>query len=199
MNGSKNRRALTMLCMAAVMAALVAVGSKIPDIQIPSPLGTNRFHLGNVMCALSGLLLGPWWGGLAAGLGSAIFDLFDPLRIMEAPITFLTKGLYGVVAGTVFHRVFQGRSTYAHEAVASGAAAVSYIAVYLVKCFLYNGLLVKGLSPDAAWIAALGKLPFSLFNGIVAVIFAPILGVALHKALKAAHLEEKLGLPQKSG
>ena len=51
---------------------------------------------------------------------------------MEAPITFLTKGLYGVVAGTVFHRVFQGRSTYAHEAVASGAAAVSYIAVYLV-------------------------------------------------------------------
>ena len=55
------------------------------------------------------------------------------------------------------------------------------------------------VSPDAAWIAALGKLPFSLFNGIVAVIFAPILGVALHKALKAAHLEEKLGLPQKSG
>ena len=77
MNGSKNRQALTMLCMAAVMAALVALGSKL-EIQIPSILGTSRFHLGNVMCALSGLLLGPWWGGLAAGMGSAIFDLFDP-------------------------------------------------------------------------------------------------------------------------
>ena len=185
----KSRRALTMLCMAAAMAALVAVGSKIPDIQIPSPLGTNRFHLGNVMCALSGLLLGPWWGALASGLGSAIFDLFDPLRIMEAPITFLTKGLYGLVAGAVYFKVFKGRSNYVNEAVASGAAAVSYIAVYLAKCFFYNGLLVKGLSPDAAWIAALGKLPSSAFNGIVAVIFAPILGVALHKALKAARLE----------
>lgn len=198
MNQSKSRKIVLMICMAAAMAALVAVGSKIPDIQIPSPLGTNRFHLGNVMCALSGLLLGPWWGGLAAGMGSAIFDLFDPLRIMEAPITFLTKGLYGVVAGAVYFKVFQGRSNYVHEAVASAAAAVSYIAVYMVKCFLYNGLLVKGLAPDAAWIATLGKLPSSLFNGIVAVIFAPILGVALHKALKAAHLEEKLALPQSS-
>lgn len=194
MNESKRRQALTMLCMAAMMAALVAVGSKIPDIQIPSPLGTNRFHLGNVMCALSGLLLGPWWGGLAAGLGSAIFDLFDPLRIMEAPITFITKGIYGVVAGAVYFKVFKGRSNYVHEAVASGAAAVSYIVLYLAKSFFYNGLLIKGLSPDAAWLAVLERIPASAFNGIVAVIFAPILGVALHKALKAAHLEEKLAL-----
>ena len=33
------------------------------------------------------------------------------------------------------------------------------------------------------------KIPSSVFNGAVAVVFAPILGVALHKALKAAHLE----------
>ncbi len=188
MNGSKNRQALTMLCMAAVMAALVALGSKL-EIQIPSILGTSRFHLGNVMCALSGLLLGPWWGGLAAGMGSAIFDLFDPLRIMEAPITFLTKGMYGVVAGAVYFKVFKGKSSYVNEAAASALAAVSYIAVYLVKCFFYNGLLVKGLTPDGAWLGVLEKAPSSVFNGVVAVIFAPILGVALHKAMKAAHLE----------
>jgi uncharacterized membrane protein len=188
MNGSKNRQALTMLCMAAVMAALVALGSKL-EIQIPSILGTSRFHLGNVMCALSGLLLGPWWGGLAAGMGSAIFDLFDPLRIMEAPITFLTKGMYGLVAGAVYFKVFKGKSSYVNEAAASALAAVSYIAVYLVKCFFYNGLLVKGLTPDAAWLGVLEKAPSSVFNGVVAVIFAPILGVALHKAMKAAHLE----------
>lgn len=188
MNESKNRQVLTALCMAAVMAALVALGSKL-EIQIPSILGSSRFHLGNVMCALSGLLLGPWWGGLAAGIGSAIFDLFDPLRIMEAPITFLTKGLYGVVAGAVYFKMFKGKSNYVSEAVASALAAVSYIAVYLVKCFFYNGLLVKGLTPDGAWLGVLEKVPSSVFNGVVAVIFAPILGVALHKALKAARLE----------
>lgn len=188
MNESKNRQVLTALCMAAVMAALVALGSKL-EIQIPSILGSSRFHLGNVMCALSGLLLGPWWGGLAAGIGSAIFDLFDPLRVMEVPITFLTKGVYGVVAGAVYFKVFKGRSNYVNEAVASALAAVSYIVLYLAKSFFYNGLLIKGLSADAAWLAVLERVPSSVFNGVVAVIFAPILGVALHKALKAARLE----------
>ena len=196
MNESKNSRFLMKLCMAAAMAALVALGSKL-EIQIPSVLGSNRFHLGNVMCALSGLLLGPWWGALASGLGSAIFDLFDPLRIMESPITFVTKGVYGLVAGVVYFKVFKGRSNYVTEAVSTAAAAVSYIAIYLVKVFFYNGLLIKGLAPDAAWLAVLEKIPSSAFNGVVAVIFAPILGVALHKALKAAHLEEKLPLPSK--
>ncbi len=191
MNQSKSKKAVLMLCVTAMMAALVAVGSKA-EIQIPSILGSDRFHLGNVMCALSGLLLGPWWGALASGLGSAIFDLFDPLRIAEAPITFITKGVYGLVAGAVYFKVFKGRSNYVNEAVASGAAAVSYIVLYLAKSFFYNGLLIKGLTADAAWLAVLGRIPNSVFNGIVAVVFAPILGVALHKALKAAHLEEKL-------
>lgn len=192
MNQSKGKKAVLMLCVTAMMAALVAVGSKA-EIQIPSILGTNRFHLGNVMCALSGLLLGPWWGALASGLGSAIFDLFDPIRIAEAPITFVTKGVYGLVAGAVFFKVFKGRSNYINEAVATALAAVSYIAIYLTKSFFYNGLFLKGLTADAAWLAVLERIPNSAFNGIVAVIFAPILGVALHKALKAAHLEIVVG------
>ncbi|MCI8698540.1 MAG: ECF transporter S component [Oscillospiraceae bacterium] len=189
MHQSKDRKTLLILCMAAAMAALVALGSWI-QIQIPSILGTSRFHLGNVMCALSGLLLGPWWGALAAGMGSALYDLLlDPTRFAEFPITFLTKSVYGLAAGAVFFKVLKGKSNYVNEAIASAAAAVSYIAVYLVKCFFYNGLLIKGLTPGGAWLGVLEKVPSSLFNGVVAVIFAPILGVALHKALKAAHLE----------
>lgn len=193
MNQSKNRKTVLTICMVAMMAALVAVGSNIPNIQIPSPLGNNRFHLGNVICALSGLLLGPWWGGLSSGLGSAIYDLLmDPTRFADTPITFITKGLYGVVAGAVFFKVFKGESSYLAELTASAAAAATYIVVYLGKSFFYNGLLLQGLSADAAWLAVLGRAPSSLFNGIVAVIFAPILGLALHRALKAAHLEIKL-------
>ena len=178
MNQSKDRKTLLILCMAAAMAALVALGSGI-QIQIPSILGTSRFHLGNVMCALSGLLLGPWWGALAAGMGSALYDLLlDPTRFAEFPITFVTKSVYGLAAGAVFFKVFKGKSNYVNEAIASAAAAASYI---------------KGLTPGGAWLGVLEKVPSSLFNGVVAVIFAPILGVALHKALKAAHLETTVG------
>lgn len=189
MNESRNNKMISTLCMTAVMAALVAVGSWI-QIQIPSILGTSRFHLGNVMCALSGLLLGPWWGALGSGLGSALYDLLlDPTRFAEFPITFITKGVYGLVAGAVFFRVFKGRSNYVSEVVASALAAVSYIVIYLAKSFFYNGLLIKGLTAQAAWLGVLEKIPSSLFNGIVAVVFAPILGVAIHKALKSAHLD----------
>ncbi len=190
MEQSKNRSRVLKLCVVAVMAALVAVGSAVPNIQIPSPFGTNRFHLGNVMCALSGLLLGPWWGGLASGLGSALYDLLlDPTRFTEFAITFVTKGVYGLVAGAMFFKVFKGRSSYVNELASSAVAAVSYIVIYLVKSFFYNGLLIKGLTVGAAWLGVLERVPSSAFNGIVAVIFAPILGVALNKALKSAHLE----------
>ena len=75
---SKESKLIVKLCVAAMMAALVFVGNYI-RVMIPVSLGgTTAFTLANILCALSGLLLGPWWGGLAAGLGSAIFDMLDP-------------------------------------------------------------------------------------------------------------------------
>lgn len=189
---SETKKNMTLkLSVAAVMAALVFWGSQM-QIQIPAIVGFSRFHLGNIMCALSGLILGPWWGGLAAGLGSALFDVMNPAYIAEAPITFLTKGMYGLMAGLVFVYVFQRRSNYVTEAVSTICAAVSYIIIYLAKNFFYNNMLLAGLTASASWVAMLEKVPSALFNGSVAVIFAPILGVAINKALKAAHLDRLL-------
>ena len=50
-----------------IMAALVYVTSAFLQINIPTAIGSTRLHMGNVMCLLSGLLLGPLSGGLAAG------------------------------------------------------------------------------------------------------------------------------------
>lgn len=191
MNESKNRTLIVRICVVAVMAALVALSSKL-QIQVPAVVGVSRFHLGNTMCALSGILLGPWWGGLASGLGSIIFDLTDPMYIAETPITFVIKGLYGVVAGAIFFKVFRRKSNYVSEVVSTGAAAATYIILYLAKNFFYNGMLLHELSASASWVAMLQKAPSSVFNGVVAVIIAPILSVALYKALKAAHLDRIL-------
>ena len=179
------------LSITALMAALVFWGSQL-QVQIPSIVGFSRFHLGNIMCALSGLLLGPGWGGLAAGLGSMMFDCMNPAYVAEAPITFLTKGMYGLVAGLVFVYLFRRHSNYITEAVSTGVAAITYIAIYLLKNFFYNSILLEGLVPDAAWVAMLEKVPSALFNGTVAVLFAPILGVAINRAMKAAHLDRIL-------
>lgn len=191
MDLTRGHRRVLRLCVTAVMAALVLVASDL-QVQIPSILGMNRFHLGNSMCALSGILLGPWWGGLASGLGSALFDLTNPAYVASAPITLLTKGAYGLVAGAVFRYVFGRRSGYAAELASTAAAAAVYVVLYLGKKFFLDGLLVAGLNTATAWAAVAEAAPSALFNAAVAVVIAPILGVAVQRGLKAAHLERVL-------
>lgn len=77
--------------------------------------------------------------------------------------------------------------------VAAACAAVGYMLVYSVKVFFYNGMFIQGFTdPLQCWMLVGTKLPATLFNGIVAIIGAPILGVAIMKALRAAHLEKML-------
>ena len=192
MNQSKNRNKIVKLCVVAVMAVLVMAASKL-QIKVPALLGVSRFHLGNTLCAMSGILLGPWWGGLAAGLGSALFDVLDPMFITDAPITFVTKGLYGLISGLVFFKVFKRKSNYVTEVVATLCGAVTYIVLYLSKKYFLDALLVAGMDAAGAWLVVVEKVPSALFNGIVAVIFAPILSVAVSKALKRANLGHLIG------
>ena len=85
------------LAVLGMMTALVFAGNFF-RIIIPLSTGQTAFTLANIMCCLSGLLLGPI-GGLAAGLGSALYDLTNPLYASECWLTFLTKGAMGLGAG----------------------------------------------------------------------------------------------------
>ena len=84
-----------------LMAALVIAGSAARWI-VPLGGSDTTFHLGNVMCALAGILLGPVGGGLASAIGSALYDIiFFPAYFAESWITFLTKGALGLAVGLV--------------------------------------------------------------------------------------------------
>lgn len=174
------------LVLTALLAALTVAGSSL-RIKVPaSVVGTSAFHLGNILCALSGILMGPALGGLAAGLGSAIYDMFDPMYIAEAWLTFLMKGAYGVAAGLV---AWSGKQKwgYAKATVATTTGAVLYAALYLGKTYL-KGVYVKGLTSTAALLALAEKILPTTFNAVVAIVFAPILAVAIRKALEKNRL-----------
>ncbi len=198
MNGSKRKNLILKLCVTAVMTAIVFLGNYL-RITMPIAVGgVTAFTLANILCALSGILAGPWWGFLAAGLGSGLYDLTNPNYVAEAPITFFTKGMYGLVAGLVLYYVFvrllkRERSGYVPQLVSVICAAVSYLVVYSVKVFFYNGMLIEGYTTAVqCWAIVISKLPATLVNGALAVIFAPILGIAVCKGLKAAHLDRLL-------
>ena len=124
-------------------------------------------------------MLGPWYGALAAGLGSALYDCLNPLYIAECWITFLTKGAYGLVAGLLFWNVFKAnaaeKNVYGKAAIASAAGAVTYAVLYLLKSYL-KGIWVGGLTHSAALVSLAAKLP-------------PVLYTAIRAALKKSHLE----------
>ena len=68
------------------------------------------------------------------------------------------------------------------------ANIVAYALVYLLKSYFYNGILVGGLTPATALVTLGGKLPATIFNAVIAIIFAPVLAMAIQKALQKQHL-----------
>ena len=173
------------IAMAGLLAALTAVGSGL-RIVIPVSIGGNSaFHLGNIFCALSGILLGPGLGGIAAGLGSAIYDMTNPIYISECWLTFLMKGAYAVAVGLTFRHLHVGE--YLRDLISTAAGAVTYAILYLLKSFL-KAMIVSGVTAQAAIIAVGTKLPATVFNMSVAILIAPVLSIAIRKALKQNHI-----------
>ena len=184
---NKQKISTRKIVFVALMAALTVAGSAL-RITLPIDIaGTTSFHLGNIMCALSGLLLGPWLGGLASGLGSAIYDMTNPLYISECWITFLTKGAYGLAVGLVVWKA-RDKWGYGKATVATVAGALTYAVLYLSKSYFYSGLLLKGLTPAAALTTIIAKLPATTFNAVIAIVIAPFLAVNIRAALEHNHL-----------
>lgn len=182
---SKSTVSTKRIVFTALMAALTVAGSAL-RITIPVDIaGTTSFHLGNIMCALGGILLGPWYGALAAGLSSAIYDMMNPLYISEAWITFLTKAAYGLAAGLICRKAGWN---YARATAATVAGALTYAALYLAKTCFYSGMLLKGLPLEAAALTVVTKLPATTFNAVIAIVFAPMLAISIRTALEKNRL-----------
>ena len=174
--------------MLGMMTALV-FASNYARITMPIAIGgKTSFTLANIVCCLSGLLLGPI-GGLASGLGSALYDLTNPLFAPECWITFITKGIMGLAAGlAVRSSLGQDRLTYPRGLASAVTGCIAYYVLYFFKCFAYDGLLIEGLQPAVALGILPLKVPASIFNASVAIIAAPPLALAIRAALKRSGL-----------
>lgn len=176
MSTVKNKK-LYGVIIVGLMAALVYVGNYL-QIKIPNGGLVTRIHLGNSMCLLAGLLFGRLKGGLASGIGAALFDLFDPVYIVSAPYTFFSKFAMGFTAGHI-----RKHSTNEKSAVIGAAAAgqLVYIVLYLLKTFISQILLGEPVSV-ALKLTGVNALT-SAINGILACVIAVPLYFALSKAL----------------
>lgn len=152
------------LVTASLFAALCCVMTLA--VQIPSPM-EGYVHLGDSMVLLAGYLLPPLYGGLAAGIGSALADLFAGYT-HYALATFVIKMGMAVLASMVYRSM--GKKT--------GGMVLGGVLAEVLMVVGYFGFAALVLGNG--W-AAMASVPMNVVQGIFGVGAATALGTVLVK------------------
>lgn len=151
---------------AALVTALVCVATMI--IKIPSPL-KGYLNLGDCTVLLAGWMLPPAYGFLAAGLGSALADVFSGY-VTYAPATFVIKGLMALIA-FYGYKLLCGKTGNLSSKIISGVLAEI---VMILGYFVFEGFLY-GFAPS------LVNIPANGVQGIAGVVVGTVLVRLLEK------------------
>lgn len=151
----------------AMLTALICAATLL---NIPSPGGYS--NLGDCMVLLTVFLIGPYWGMLCGGLGSALADLVLGCAYY-IPGTLVVKGLSALIAGLIFLIARNADSKY--RTVRLIAATVPAELWMVLGYFLYKTFLLG--NPAGAMIS----LPRNLLQGAIGAAAAVLLTTVLFK------------------
>ena len=153
---------LKRLVLAGLFAAAITVSTLI---SIPLPNG-GYANLGDCFVLISGIFLGPVYGALAAGIGSALADLALGY-FTYAPVTFIIKGLMALVIWLIAGKL-------AKFAILKFAVGTVGCEVLMVGGYLIYELILYGAG-------AVANLPFNALQGVVGAVSATIVFAVLFK------------------
>lgn len=156
----KTKNTTQKIAVTALLAALTCVTTMV--IKIPSPM-KGYLNLGDCVVLTAGWMLSPVYGFLAAGLGSALADLFSGY-VVYAPATFLIKGLMALVARFVY-KALCGKRYRSISRIISGVLAeiIMVLGYYIFEGFMY------GFSPS------LVNIPANAVQGIAGLVLGFVL------------------------
>lgn len=158
------------LVLAALMAAMSCVATML--IQVPSPTG-GYIHLGDGFVLLSGIILGPVYGGLAAGIGSMLADILSGYMAW-APATLIIKALAAVVGSliytTVNHNILQKKQQY-YSVILAGIGG----GIVVTLGYLLFESLIMGNGFAATVVGVPGNIVQNIFGIIISTILMPFL------------------------
>ncbi len=145
--------------LAALFAALTCVVTMYPQIPIAA---TNGYvHMGDALVLISAWLLGPIYGSLAAGIGSAMADLISGYA-HYVPGTFVIKFGIALIASLCFKAFRKVHLNRTLSYIFSGVLGELFM---VLGYFLYSWLL---LGNGAA--AAISSVPSNLGQGAFGVV-----------------------------
>ncbi len=153
------------IVITALMAAMVCVATMI--IKIPSPM-KGYLNIGDCIVLLCGWLLAPGYGFVAAGLGSALADMFSGY-LTYAPATFLIKGSMALIAFACFKLMNKRIGRLPSQIIGAVLAEiVMVLGYYVFEGFMY------GFIPSAV------NIPANAVQGVAGLV----LGIVLVKVFE---------------
>lgn len=148
------------------------------------PFLGSKVHAANAMCLLAGMILGRRRGGIAAGIGSALYDFlmggYDPIQCV---ISFVSKYAMAAVCAIILERGKSENPKYSRMLAGSISGSLTYVVLYMLKTYIYQRL-IYGFPHDTVYLTMLSKLPASLINALFAVIVAPVTCKALLPSIR---------------
>lgn len=140
---------------AAMLASLTCVITMI--IKIPSPL-KGYVNIGDCVVLLAGWLLSPTYAFLAAGVGSALADVFSGY-IIYAPATFIIKGAMALIAYYA-PKLLPKKTKNLFKQIVGGAIAEIWM---ILGYFVFEGFLY-------GFVPSLVNIPANSVQGLAGLI-----------------------------
>jgi len=154
---------------ASMLAALCCVATMI--IKIPSPF-KGYLNLGDCVVLIAGWLLSPAYAFAAAGIGSALADLFSGY-VVYAPATLIIKGAMAIIAYYCFNGMNKKFGNNPARIVGGILAEIIMILGY----FVFEGF-IYGFAPSAV------NIPANAVQGVAGIVIGFVLFKAVEKAKK---------------
>ena len=160
-----------------VLTALFMALTFVSTMFIRVPLVLGYINLGDAFVLLSVFILGPVYGTIAAGVGSALADLFG--YITYAPGTLLIKTVMAIVAYLLYKLLLKATKKAMLAEIVGGVAGA------LIMAFGY--FCYETLFFETAAVAII-NVPWNLVQGAIGVVIS----TAVMRMLSATKVIDKL-------
>ena len=168
---NKNNSNLLKLVFSGLSAALICLATTV--FIVPLPTG-GYVNLGDCFIILSGCMLTPMYGALAAGIGSALADVFLGFAIY-APVTFIVKALMAV---TVYFITKIACTKTSPVKILNAASASAAAEIVMVSGYFFFFFIIYGYAGALA----------DVFGNIVQALFAVAASVMIYSFMLKSKL-----------
>lgn len=151
----------------AIFTAFVAAATSVFSVYIPAT--TGYFNVGEIMVYTSALLMGPYVGAFAGGVGSMLSDLSLGYPYY-APGTLVIKGLEGFIVGYLGTKAFPRLGKLGWRGITVGFGLIFCLALAYIGSVFLSGQFSVTLG--GAWY-----IPAFTLNFLVPSLFWPALAM----------------------